>query len=765
MPTRQRPARATARRRRVTFRAVWCASAAIACLATAGAHAQQALDPPLADPPDAQTGGGVEQVTVTGSGYAGAYTVPNASTGTKTDTPLMDTPLSVQVVPQQVLLDQFSLSLEQALSNVSGVFSGGEEPGQEFLYIRGFVTTATMWNGLRIDEYSNGGGGTVGAVPMDNVDKLEVLKGPASILYGRVEPGGMVNVITKQPTDQPYGSVALSLGSWHYEWAGVDLGGPIDEQKRLLYRLNATEEHSDSWLWGGSMQALLAAPVLEWRIGADTRIALEGEFRHEANSGGISTVPVDPSTGQMINVPMAYSPLTDSYAVDLSRYFVHLSHAFSSDWSVSAKLLATQSVVPVALDTYISMANFPPAGPKQLTITESPNVGYTTNKTDAATVDFVGHVHTLGTANTLLFGADMYHTPIHFATIGDSCCYPTNYYAPGPLPPNAALVGAGPEGYAFGGDTYFASTDYGLYLQDQVKLPGEVHLLLGERYQHYYEHTSTDAYLEGPLSAYQPLDDHVFTPRAGALWRVRDWLSLYYSFAENFGNNNGFAFPNVPLRPETSKQSEIGAKTEFFGGRLASSLAAYNLTKFDIASQDPAHPNFDILVGEIRSKGVEYDLQGALTRNWDAILNFSYVQPYVVIGASGAESGETLYASESIVAGQRSPGVPEHLFNAWTTYRLPQPALAGWRVGGGANWAASAAYPGTYLSQPAYWTGSLLVAYEHRQGRLKTSLQLNVANVFNRLYYVNMYPWLPGNYTDLNYGNPRQFKLTARVEF
>jgi iron complex outermembrane receptor protein len=734
----------------------WIVVFAVAALAVP-AHAQV---PPTAAPagtasPDSMKE--MHEVNVTDTEVNDSYTAPDATTATKTDTPIMETPVSVQVISRQVLLDQGARGLNEALTNVSGVFTVGLEPGQESITIRGFNTTATLWNGFRIDEYSTTGGGTVGAVLIDNAEKVEVLKGPAGTMYGRVEPGGMINVITKQPQREFYGAAALMLGSWRHDWAGVDLTGPVNEDKTVLYRLNASQEYSDSWLWRNSFRSVAAAPVVEWRLSPSTRVSLEGQFRHDTATGGTSAVPVDPASGLLYPTLPQYTPLIGASTFDLSRVYLHLTHQFNDDWSVSAKLLHTLTADPVYTYSYITQAYFPPNGPNDLTIDRAVSTASSRNRTDATMLDLVGHLSTLGLRHTVLFGADYYHTPITFGTNAYSCCYTTNYFNPAPLPSNAAFIPAGPNGSKFNGDLHQSSRDYGVYFQDQVKLPASVHLLMGMRYQHYVYTSDSESAIGGPFVSSPPQADHAFTPRAGVLWRPQDWLSVYYSYAQNFGINSGFAIPHTPLPPENARQNEVGMKTEFYGGRLTSSLTLYELVKTNIAAADPNHQGFNISIGEVRSKGYEYDLQGEVTPGWDAIANFSYVQPYVVVGG---QSSSTTY-----VAGHLMPGVPEYMFNVWTTYKLPQQGLKGWKIGAGANWRASSAYPGSVLETPAYWLASLVTSYEHRFGAYKGIVQLNVNNVLNKFYYNNFYLVLANNYTDLNYGNPREYRLSLRIEF
>jgi iron complex outermembrane receptor protein len=571
----------------------------------------------------------------------------------------------------------------------------------------------------------------------------------------------MVNVVTKQPLDHFYVSTEAALGSWRHERIAADITGPANESKTLLYRINAAEEHSDSWQWNASNRSISLSPVVEWRATPDTRASLEGEFRRETNNGAGAVVPVDPASGSFLAVPMPFTPLQGGSTVDVSRIYFHLDQNIGKEWTTSLKLLHTQSVVPVDLNTYLSQVHIPAVGPTNLTVDISTSLSNSINRTDAGMVDVVGHIVIGSTQHTVLLGGDYYHTPISSPSLGGSCCYTTNFYRPTALPATAALAANGSNGYFYSGENDQSSRDYGLYLQDQVRLPGQVHVLAGVRYQHYAETSDSSSAIGAPLISGTPAQDHLFTPRFGLLWRARDWLSLYYSYTQNFGINNGFAYPHLPLPPENARQNEIGAKTEFNGGRLVSTLALYNLTKSNVLAADPLHINYAIAIGAIRSRGFEYDLQGGLTRDWNIIANASYVQPITLIG------------NNSYPAGQRTSGVAEHTFGLWTTYKLTGAALPGVKLGAGADWRSSTApyynpTPGnnpTALSTPAYWTASLMAAYERSLEGYKEALQFNVNNALNRSYFNGLYPVLSSNFTFLYYGAPREYRLSVRVEF
>jgi iron complex outermembrane receptor protein len=695
-----------------------------------------------------------------------SYTAKDATTATKTDTPLIETPATVTVIPQQVILDQRAMGLDQVLMNAPGVYSTGYEPGSENIYIRGFNTSQTLWNGFRIDEYATTGHGVVGSVLLDNAEKVEILSGPASILYGRVEPGGMVNVITKQPQETFFGAAGVTVGSWRQLWSGIDLTGPINDDKTLLYRLNASVEHADSWMWGNSYAQYALAPVIEWRATRDTKVSIEGQFEQQVSIGAAAFNITDPTTGDNVPMPRPYSPLIYAGTIDLSRVMVKVEHRINDDWTLTTKALHTLSVSPVSEDDYIATLYFPLAGPNNLQFDRSVYVSDSLNRIDAGTVDLVGHVNLWGTKNTLLIGGDYYHQSLDFPGLGLTCCYTSNIFNPAPLPGNAGTTANGPNGYSEGFLSYTSNRNYGLYLQDQIEMPHDLQLLVGERYQHTVSTSSgnfvNDAPLNSvPVTSNPPNADRTFNPRLGLLWHPLNWFSAYYTYSTNFGINNGVGFGGTLLAPEDAKQSEVGVKTEFYEGKLVSNFAVYDLTKFHVAVGDPLHPYFSVTVGEVQSKGFDYSLQGKLTHQWDVIATASYTQPYV---KSGLGNGD--YASYT--AGHLLPGVPERQLNLWAKYMLPQ--IQGLKLGAGANWVASTAQPLTPFETPAYWVTSAMAVYETKIGRYKTSVQLNVNNLLNKGYYTNLYVYSTlstgaYNLAGYNYGAPREFRLSARVEF
>jgi iron complex outermembrane receptor protein len=718
-------------------------------------HDNQSTATPGQDqnPPAEQT---MPEMEIKASKEGPNYVVPNATTATKTDTPLMETPASVQVIPQQVLQDQKTTSLDQALSNASGVVTTGTDDIQEGVTIRGFYTSQTLRDGVLVSEYSTTGGGTVGAVNMTDVQSVEVLKGPGAILYGRLEPGGIVNITKKQPLDQFYGSVEQLVGSWDHYRTSVDLTGPLNESKTLLYRLNVSYDQSDSWRNNVYNKTSFLAPVLEWRVNPQTTIWLEGEYGHENMKYDMQIVPINPATNTLdTTFPRNVNFMDNPATYDTSMTAIKWEHKFNDDWSIKHQLVHNQTIVPAASDYYPYGCDN--ATPQNCGMYQVGGVWYdvrtlyyggSTMKSDSTILDVTGNFDSYGIKHKLLFGGD--YSLENFSFIQGGNYSPTAFDttdAANPTTPNIPVDPTTVSTQDFG-----LMKQWGVYVQDQAKLPGNVTVLAGLRDQWYVTKGTN-----GRADQF----DTATTPRLGAVWQQHDWLSWYGSYSGGFGNNNGYDWQGRPLPPENAKQYELGTKTEFYGGKLTSTLALFDLTKTNMLIADLNHPDpscagcfFSKVGGDINSRGVEFDIQGEIFPGWDAIANYTFDRAMVVNTTPGS----------SLILGDRQANTPEHMVNAWSTYRLRQENLLGWKVGGGFNWHASSVDQSNVYTNPAFIVWNAMASYEFKIGKEKLTTQLNVKNLFNKEYYDNInYP--SGTYTWVTYGNPRSYTATVKVEF
>jgi len=263
--------------------------------------------------------------------YNHDYVLPNATAGTKTDTPIMETPLNVQVISKQVLKDQQVISIDQAVKNVSGVLSNPANTGglSEAFTLRGFQSQTIFRNGFRIDNNDVGSGSR----QMANVESLEVLKGPAAILYGRVEPGGMINLITKQPLSTPYYSLQQQIGSYNLYRTSIDATGPLTKDDTLLYRVNMSYEDSGSFRNLVDNQRIFVAPVLKWNISPKTQATFEMEYNKDHVNYDQITVPL--VNGQVIKLPRNLN-LTEGNPQKGETFFggFNWSHQFNDDRAI-----------------------------------------------------------------------------------------------------------------------------------------------------------------------------------------------------------------------------------------------------------------------------------------------------------------------------------------------------------------------------------------------------------------------------------------------
>ena len=715
----------------------------------------------------------------------GGYSVSNANTGTKTDTPILETPLNIQVVPQQVLLDQQVTRIDQALRNVSGIaFTAGGDTsfGNPFdaVVLRGFQTDSHLRNGVRID--SAGGDTELYTQQLANVEVVEVLKGPAAILYGAVEPGGVVNIVTRQPQAMPSYSIDQQFGSYDLYRTTIDATGPINSAHTLLYRFDGSYDTGNSIVDLGFHRDLFIAPTLKLLVGELAQVTLEYEHKDANFNGNYSIFPlIQDASGQFV-------PLFDDRSLNFGerstmREQTDLagllwSYQFAPGWTVKQQLFANlvHSTAP-QVTTFGGIGPSDPNNPASAPAVYRVMVPFDTHdETYATYLDLTGHFATGPAKHTLLLGGDWYRFNSKFVLTNSNPNYvfdPTvdslinlfNPVHPGtPFgPPQPYVAGTGPQ------------VSWGLYLQDQVTLPKDWFLLAGARYQHVFNANYFGETLASLTST--PVSGDKLTPRVGLLWQPANWVSLYANYAENWGPSNGYPITGGGLAPPTgATQYELGVKFATADGRLTSTIAVYDLTKTNIPTPDPNNPGFDLVTGKVRSKGLEFDLQGELARGWNVILNFSDIDARILVSNDPGNPPGTQW--------QQTPRI---IANLWTTYDTAPSADKGFRLGAGVNaqgptpplnyTGAPAAQTSDYAQLPGVATLNVMVAYRFTTTSTRWALQLNASNLLDRRYfsYISLNNPQPGStyayggnvysYDRRLYGDPRTILGEISVQF
>ena len=686
--------------------------------------------------------------------YNKTYVLEDASAGTLTNTPVMETPLNVQSVSQQVLRDQQVTDIAHALKNISGIViaHGAVANGNPFdkLILRGFATENIYRDGFRLD-----GGAGYGVQQLANVASVEVLKGPGATLYGLSEPGGLVNIVTKQPLDSPYYAVNQQIGSLREYRTSVDATGPLNADKSLLYRMNMSYENNGAPF--GSVvddvhqQSIFLAPVLKWNIDQNTWVKLEGLYN---NSNVGSFWPGDPYVnGAFVPIPRNLNYNASSPNNSTST-FVALtwSHDFNEDWSIR-QMFAYNRVVQDSINrlgTTVDTLSYPYAAYNPLCCTfDSPVYDrYTAfniyrNNTLATNVNITGHVDTFGVQHTLLIGGDFYKSSAYSRYALSNTISPVSVFNPVQpgLPFTPPLI--------LNREQTSPQNTAGLFVQDQLKLPYDLYFTGSARYQYIRQNggialapsfsNPSSTVAAGGLQS-QATTLQAVTPRFGLLWRPEKWVSAYINYAEGFGANQGWAYPLTPLAPTSARESEVGVKFELLDGKLRASAAYYDLTKTNIAQADNTTGHIcpggacSSAIGEARSKGVEFDVQGTLLPGWNAILAYTN-QDVIVTKTYAGDVRNTV--------GQPLALTPRNIASLQTTYEFQDGLFEGLKLGVGYNYYGAARVDdltGTNLgpltpSLPGYGTINLLANYNYYIAGTKFNIGLNIDNLLNRTYY------------------------------
>ena len=657
------------------------------------------------------------------------YTAHNASTATKTNTPLMETPLSITVLPKAVIQDQQAIQLGDVTKNASGVFQGTNLGGfvEQFM-MRGFNTSyVNYYDGFRFPQASG--------LSLANAERIEVIKGAAANLYGRIEPGGMINVVTKRPQQTPYYALEQQFGSYDLYRTTADATGSVTENGSLLYRLNLEYLTKNSFRDYGYTDRFFVAPSLTWKISDRDQVDVDLIYS-EQNSQVDYGVPLNRLTNRPANVPITRylgDPATDNSQSNLYNTRATYTHAFSDEWKVSAKF------------NYLNRnVDFPQTFPLALNaktgVMQRAYIrGINTIDSYFGTVDISGQFTTGVAKHRLLAGWDNYQ----LTSIEQNYLYPSNpinIYTPTYRPINTSQLQAN--------DFHDANLQWnGVYIQDQITLFNKLHILGGGRYDWISEtagYSNKSVALATARST--NLQNGRFNPRVGLLYQPWKWLSLYGNYIESLGAANINTMANgTILQPETAEQLEAGFKTSFFDERLNSTVAFYSLTKHNMAI--PIAGTFSSeSISKARSQGVEVDVAGKITDGLSLIANYTSTEALVLQGR---------------YAGNQLWNVPKNAGSLWAKYDLQQETLTGLSLGAGVY--LQGQKPGDMANSyqlPGYGRVDALVKY--KIAAAKTTLQFNVENLLNKQYHTAS---LPNNIYALNPGTPITFMGSIKVAF
>jgi iron complex outermembrane receptor protein len=674
-----------------------------------------------------------------GDRFTGYRPASSAPATLKTDTPLMQTPMSVQVVTRQTMDDQQAISLRDAVvSNVSGVTL--TPSFFDVIKVRGFNTFGSTYkNGLQEYRYRY--------YDTTNLQSIDVLKGPAAMLFGRMEPGGIVNMVVKRPLETPYYSIEQQLGSYGLTRTTVDATGPVTEDKSVLYRFNGEFYRTDSYRDFVNDRNVLIAPTISFHPIEQFRMNIDFEYQNRA---WVDDYPVFPAfAGGPANLPRSrYLQPTSLYKdnFDKKRIAYDWTYDFLPGWSLTNRLsysnvgLQTNNTFPLGFNAATGVLN------RNLTV----NPGFT-DKSFATNLDLKGRFSTGPLAHSILVGFDHfnYFTPVY----------------PGFQPPGSALNVYAPDYSQL--ESYYRNPSFvvtgsrwfGVYGQDMISfLDDRVHVLLGGRYD--WAETASNRSRTSPemaLATYTTAYNQGFSPRVGVVYQPLPWLSLYGNFTQSLGANQTTT-QNIPLPPQRGEQYEGGVKAELFDARLLLTMAYFDITKTNVPVTDPNNAANTLTIGKARSQGFEFDLTGRIDDNWSVIANYTHDDVRTIVGT--ATDPNTAYSRQIAVAGSILPGSPRNYGNLWIKYDAEGP-LRGLSVAGGVN--VSADQLGDTANSfvlPAYALVNGMIAYTTKIAGYNVTAQLNVRNIGDVTYYPSA-----ASRVLIQTGTPRTFLGSLRVEF
>jgi len=651
----------------------------------------------------------LEEMQVTASaeradGPVQGYRATRSASATRTDTAIHETPQSISVVPAQVVEDIGATRLEDALDYAGGVERGNNFGGQgltEFL-VRGFSTQEFYRNGFAVNR------GYPNMPDASTLERIEVLRGPASMLYGRGDPGGTFNIVSKQPQAERRTVLGSQVNTDGLRRGTLDTTGALDESAAFTYRLNLVAEGSDSFRDHVESERYNIAPVLRWQLSDDTALILEGDYLHNRHpmDRGLTRYPNqagDLSRDRFLGEESA-GKLTNQNATTQLR----LEHQLDSQWMLRGGIQYLDGSLDGGAVENNGLAS------DGRTVGRNYSERWLNWNDLAVQANLEGHFDAAGLAHTLLLGVEFddfnYDSQIDRSG-GATSDFPLDLYDPVYGQPLPALTRT---------TTYDDENlkSYAFFLQDQIALTERLTAQVGarlERFEQRYENKLT------PAGSWDQAHNAV-SPRFGLIYDLTEELAVYANTSRSFKPNRGADRSSQAFEPEKGIAHEVGIKYELPEHDLSVTAALFHITKENVLTSDPVDSNYQVAAGEARSRGFDISVAGNITPQWRVIGGYAYVDAEV-----------TESTSASMPTGTRLANVPRHSFNLLDTYEFAEGPLAGLGVGMGIKYVGDrkGGATSTAFDMDAYTTVDLLAYYPLTE---RVRLNLNLNNLFDEEY-------------------------------
>lgn len=634
-----------------------------------------------------------------------AYNVDSSNSATRSEVALKDTPQSVSVVTQKVIEDIGATRLIEALDLAGGVTRANNFGGQGLtgFNLRGFTSGEFYRNGFPINR------GYPNAPDSNTIERVDVLRGPSSSLYGRGDPGGTFNLISKTPKSAQQSTLSAQLSSEGLYRTTVDTTGTIPNAENIGYRLNVIAEGGDSYRDHVESKRYGIAPVIQWQASDATKVTFEADIlrnQHPLDRGQTRYA----GQKSFNNSPETYLWETGKYNNrlynDNNMTQLRVEHDLGNDW----KLNAGVQYLHGKLYGYAVEAN----GIQDDGETLNRNYNYRELKwqdTDAQ-INLTGNFQLLGLAHTFVTGLEYEKYDYKSFIIRSdpkSNNYPINIYDPvlgQPLPELKNITTHDRENLK----------TTALFVQDQIDLNERLSTLLGLRFEH-YEHDYKNLL---PNTANWNTSHDAFIPRLGLVFKARDDLSIYSNAAKSFKPNTGASRNGEGFDPEEGMAYELGFKWQALDNMLSVDSAIFYAKKENVLTLDPVDSAYKVAAGKVRSQGIELNVAGQITPAWKIIGGYAYTDAEVS-------------KDNTLKKGTALANIPKNSFNLLNIYEFQDGPLQGLGLGINQKYIdkrAGQTANSTYTMKGYAVTD--LVSYYQATPKLRINLDLK--NLFDKVY-------------------------------
>jgi iron complex outermembrane receptor protein len=686
-----------------------------------------------ADAAGAGQGMRMSPIEVTGEGSSGkgpvdGYVAETTTTGTKTNTPITDIPQSISVIPRQQIEDQGATSVEEALQYTPGVVPQpfGRDIRFNQFNIRGFsgTTSANYSDGLQVGT----GTFTVPRLEPYGQERVEVLRGPSSMLFGDGSPGGVVNLISKRAPDEFLAEAGVEYGNFDWKQAKFDVGGPLSETPGVSARLTGLVRDAETIVDFSQDDKVFVAPTIRFDLSDDTHFEILASYQKEEQFS-FGTLPIEGTlrnnpNGEIDREFFVGDPNFDEFETERASIGYEFEHRFNDTFMVRQNARYAQVTNDQAVLFGAGLQS------DQRTLNRS---SFTVDdELDAWNVDTQAHIDVgLGpTRHRVLAGVD-YQRRVADNLRGFGSAPSIDIFDP-----SYGVQVSDPPTFLSDVTT---QDQVGVYLQDQIRAFDNVILTLGVRHDWVFEETENR--LTGTTTEF---DDQATSYRAGLGYSFDNGVTPYVSYSESFEPLVGTDGNGNPFEPTTAQQYEVGVKYAPVGYDALVTASAYQLEEQNIRSTDPANPSLVFQGGEIRSRGIELSARATLMDSLDLIASYTYTD------------AEATKATNLLPEGNTPPVTPEHTANLWANYTMPTGALKGLEIGGGVRFVGeSQGDNANTITNPSYTVADARISYSWRS--FEVGLRAN--NLFDNDYVI-----CNGGATACSFGTARSVRanLTYR---